>query len=419
MNGLMTICCALAAGSAFALMEPATPESQGVDSTAILRWIDACERTFDGGPLGALHGFVIVRHGRVIAEGTWKPFDTLNETHTLYSHSKSFTSTAVGFLADEGKVDLDERVVDIFTNEAPVQVSANLSQLRVRDLLTMNAGKKDHLLKDGSDWVRKFLAQDFVRKPGTFFKYDSDATYMLAAIVERKSGMRMMDYLKAKMFDRIGITSAWTSFSPQGIPCGGWGMSMTTRDLARFGQLYLNRGTWEGQEVLSPHWIDLATARHTWSGAIAVTGEDGDDWHQGYGFQFWRCTHDVYRADGASGQYTVVMPAQDAVVSIHAGLGNMKKELKLVWEYLLPALSATAKSLPENVAAQSALRDRIAALAIRPLGGEGPKGFSRAFELKGNSRGFQSVRFESDGEACRCTLVTRAGAQELSAGYGK
>ena len=423
MKHLLMICSLCAAVPALALMEPATPESQGVSSAAILKWIDACEKTFDAGPDGALHGFVIVRHGKVIAEGSWKPFDTLNETHMLYSHSKSFTSSAIGFLADEGKIDLDERIVDIFSNEVPAKVSENLKQLRVRDLLTMNVGKQDHLLRDGGDWVRQFLSKDFTRKPGTGFKYDSDATYMLAAIVERKSGEKMMDYLKRKMFDRLGITKVWTTTSPQGIPCGGWGMNMTTRELARFGQLYLNRGAWNGEHILSPDWVSLATTRQTWSGWINIGAKkigEGSDWEQGYGFQFWRCRHGAYRADGANGQYTVVMPNEDAVVSVHAGLGDMQKELDLIWDNLLPAMKDAP--LPENAAAQDALKDRLAKLAIKPVFvgvGFDPAKNSWAFELKENSRGFKSVRFDLKGGEIICTLVTRAGEQSFPAGAGE
>ena len=423
MRKSMTLGCGLlCVASAFALMEPATPESQGIDSAAILKWIDAVEKTFDAGPIGAFHGFVIVRHGKVIAEGSWKPFDTLNETHMLYSHSKSFTSSAIGFLADEGKIDLDERIVDLFSNEVPVQVSENLKQLRVRDLLTMNVGKKDHLLQDGGDWVKEFLAKDFVRKPGSSFKYDSDATYMLAAIVEKKSGEKMMDYLKRKMFDKIGITKAWTTYSPQGIPCGGWGMNMTTRELARFGQLYLGRGKWEDGYVLSPYWVDLATARQTWSGwqnvGVKALGE-GSDWEQGYGFQFWRCTHGAYRADGAYGQFTVVLPEQDAVVSIHAGVADLQKELQLVWD-LLPEMKDAP--LPENPAAQAVLKARLAKLAIKPVfvgDGFDLAVNSWSFELKENSRGFKSVRFDLKGGEIICTLVTRAGEQRFPAGAGE
>ena len=414
---------ALCAASAFALMEPATPESQGVPSEAILKFIDGCEKTFDAGDLGAMHGFVIVRHGKVIAEGSWKPFDTLNETHMLYSHSKSFTSSAIGLLADRGKIDLDERIVDIFSNEVPAKVSENLAQLRVRDLLTMNVGKKDHLLRDGGDWVKEFLSKDFFRKPGTGFKYDSDATYMLAAIVEKKSGMKMMDYLQKNMFDQIGIAKAWTTCSPQGIPCGGWGMNMTTRELARFGQLYLNRGDWDGKRVLSSDWVSLATTRQTWSGwqnvGVKALGE-GTDWEQGYGFQFWRCRHGAYRADGAGGQYTVVIPEKDMVVSAHAGLGDFPKELDLIWDNLLPVLKDAP--LAENPSAQKKLADRLAKLAIKPVEFARARKWTTPFEfsLRENSRGFKSVRFDpKDGGGCICTLVTRAGKQKFPAGTGE
>ena len=413
----------LSAGVILAAMEPATPESQGVPSEAILKFIDGCEKTFDAGDLGAMHGFVIVRHGKVIAEGSWKPFDTLNETHMLYSHSKSFTSSAIGLLADRGKIDLDERIVDIFSNEVPAKVSENLAQLRVRDLLTMNVGKKDHLLRDGGDWVKEFLSKDFFRKPGTGFKYDSDATYMLAAIVEKKSGMKMMDYLQQNMFDQIGITKAWTTYSPQGIPCGGWGMNMTTRELARFGQLYLNRGDWDGKRVLSSDWVSLATTRQTWSGwqnvGVKALGE-GTDWEQGYGFQFWRCRHGAYRADGAGGQYTVVIPEKDMVVSAHAGLGDFPKELDLIWDNLLPVLKDAP--LAENPSAQKKLADRLAKLAIKPVEFARARKWTTPFEfsLRENSRGFMSVRFDpKDGGGCICTLVTRAGEQKFPAGTGE
>ena len=408
----------------FALMEPATPESQGVSSEAILKFIDASEREFGGGKLGALHGFVIMRHGKVIAEGSWKPFDTLNETHMLYSHSKSFTSSAIGFLADEGKIDLDERLVDIFPEDVPAKPSPRLGEIRVRDLLTMNVGAdRDHTIgKNSSAWAKWFMKKEIQRRPGTGFRYDSDATYMLAAIVEQKSGEKMMDYLKRKMFNKIGIEKAWTTCSPEGIPCGGWGMNMTTRELARFGQLYLNRGKWEGEQVLSSQWIDLATTRQTWSGAIGiVAGEDGNDWLQGYGFQFWRCTHGAYRADGAAGQFTVVLPEEDAVVCVHAGITDFQKELNLVWNHLLPAMQDAP--LKEDAAAQAKLKDRLAKLEIAPLNGNRsaaaqPAEIDREFVFADNHRGFRSVRFESRPIGCLCTLVTRAGKQQFPAVFG-
>ncbi len=410
-------------GAFAAEMEYATPESQGVDSQAILNWIDDCERMFDGAKEGRVHGFVIVRHGKVIAEGSWRPFDTLNNPHMLYSHSKSFTSSAVGFLVDDGKLDLDERIVDIFKDDLPADVSENLRALRIRDLLTMNAGKDDHLLRDGGDWVKEFLAKDFKVKPGTRFRYDSDATYMLSAIVERKSGMKLMDFLRVRMFDKIGISkSAWSTTSPQGIACGGWGMNMTTRDIARFGQLYLQQGWWGGEMVLSPFWTVLATTRQTWSGwqniGVKALGE-GSDWEQGYGFQFWRCRNWAFRADGAAGQFTVVMPSADMVVSINAGLNDMGKELDLVWKHLLPA--AKDGKLEEGEA-YAKLRDRIAKLALPPVAGgsDGMDGFlGKTYEFKENRRGIKSARFEVGNDGVRCVLSVPAGEQAIPLGIGE
>ena len=421
-KALSALGCALAAAACLAEMEYATPESQGMDSQAILDWIDACEKTFDGTREGRIHGFVIVRHGKTVAEGSWRPFDTLNETHMLYSHSKSFTSSAIGFLVDEGRLDLDERLVDIFPESLPENPSDNLRQLRVRDLLTMNVGKRDHLLRAGGDWVREFFSKDFERKPGTGFRYDSDATYVLAAIVERRTGKRLMDFLKERMFDVIGITSAWTTTSPQGVACGGWGMNMTTRDIARFGQLYLQNGEWGGKHVLTPYWTALATARHTWSGwqniGVRALGQGGD-WEQGYGFQFWRCRHGAYRADGAAGQYTIVVPDKDLVVSIHAGLRDMGKELDLVWTRLLPGAKQGPLAVGEACAK---LRERLSSLSIPPTAG-GADGLDRflgkTYEFKSNRRGIASVRFDMEDGGLFCTLAVPAGAQKVPVGLGE
>ena len=358
----------------------ATPESQGVSSRAILSWIEACEETAatNGFRHGFLHGFVIVRHGKLIAEGSWRPHDTLNEPHMLYSHSKSFTSTAVGFLVDDGRLDLDERVVDLLPDSLPGTLSDNLRQLRVRDLLTMNMGadRTDAERDDtAGDWVKAILANGFQHAPGTRFKYDSAATHLLAAIVERRSGKRLMDFLRERLFVPLGMTSPWSTTSPMGIACGGWGMNMTTRDIAVFGQFLLQKGVWEGQRLLSEDWISLATSKQTRSKDIVVGAKAigvGDDWAQGYGFQFWRCQHGAFRADGASGQLTVVFPYEDAVVSVNAGLGDMQRELDLIWKHLLPAFAAC--SLPPDGEAQMELKRKCSSLVL-PLSDSHPKVF--------------------------------------------
>ena len=394
-----------------------SPEAEGVSSRQVAEWIVASERELD-----ALHGFVLLRHGKVIAEGSWAPYDTLNETHRLYSHSKSFTSTAVGFLVDDGKLDLDERVVDILSDKVPADPSDNLKALRVRDLLTMNVGAaRTDAERDDSDgdWERAFLANTIDGRPGQAFRYDSGATYLLAAIVERRSGERMMDFLVRRLFRPLGIAKAWSTTSPSGTACGGWGMNMTTRELALFGQLYLNRGLWNGERILSEEWIALATSRQTWSGPIGVTGEDGSDWHQGYGFQFWRCRHGFYRADGANGQLTVVMPQYDAVLSVHAGLGDMQKELDLVWNHLLPALGTG--SLPEDPVAAQDLKRTCGGLALPSVGGarEGDGVcLGAGYRLGTPVCGLQTVRIDASGEEWTATFGTESGEWAVPVGFG-
>ncbi len=392
-------------------MARSTPETEGVSSAAISTWIDACERELD-----ALHGFVIVRHGKVIAEGWWRPF-AADRTHMLYSHSKSFTSTAVGFLVDDGRLDLDESVLEIFPEKAPAAPVGKIDRLRVRDLLTMTTGMPytDAERKDfGGDWVKLFLANEVKDQPGTKYRYDSCATHMLAAIVEKKSGQKMMDFLKTRLFDEIGITSAWTTYSPTGIPCGGWGMNMTTRELARFGQLYLQEGRWGDRQLLSTNWVRHATGYQT------STQHPGDgDWSQGYGFQFWRCRHNCYRADGAHGQYTVVMPEQDTVISLNAGLGPMHQELDLVWKHLLPALQTEA--LPADPAAQKALADRCAKLALKTVAGEkeGTAPLGKTYALTGQQKrfNFSSVKLAAAEGGWEIVLTAPHGEQCIPVGF--
>jgi CubicO group peptidase (beta-lactamase class C family) len=409
----VVVLCALATLASRSVAEEyATPESQGVSSSAILSWLDACERELD-----CLHGFVIRRNGKIIAEGSWKPFDTLNGTHILYSHSKSFTSTAVGLLADEKKLDLDERVADLFPDDLPEGTGERLRSLRIRDLLTMNMGAKDHRLKGGGDWVKDALAKDFVSDPGTVYRYDSDATYLLAAIVEKKCGTSMMAYLDRKIFKPLGFGAVRTTYSPQGIPCGGWGMHMSTRDISKFGQLYLDEGEWRGRRILSRDWVRLATAKQTASGSGGPDRPDSD-WYQGYGFQFWRCRHNAYRADGANGQCTVVIPDRDAVVSIHASLSDMAAELNLVWRHLLPAMEDAP--LPENPAAAEKLAERCASLALETPGekADGIEKFFGTYDF-GGDRKIGTLSFACENGAIVCAIETRAGKSTFPVGVGE
>ncbi|MGN0853015.1 MAG: serine hydrolase domain-containing protein [Kiritimatiellia bacterium] len=392
----------------------ATPESQGISSKAIRAWIDASERELD-----ALHGFVLVRHGKLVAEGYWAPY-ARDRTHMLYSHSKSFTATAIGFLVQDGKLDLDERVAAIFPDKLPASPSDHLLRLRVRDLLTMTTGSEQDSIRpvtaaaDG-DWVRAFLAHPIEKDPGTWFVYNTGATYMLAAIAEKRTGERLMDYLDRKLFKPTGITSAWTTTCPKGIACGGYGMNMTTRDLATFGQFCLQKGRWNGAQLLSEDWMTLMTAKQT-----ETRRNPKSDWGRGYGFQFWRCVPEgVYRADGARGQYTIVMPRQDAVLSITAGLSDMQKELDLVWKHLLPAFGTA--ELPEDSLAHDELKRKCETMRLPPVKGEKDGAFSvvlgKEYVYEKNPQGIRNVKLSRTEDGWELTFEGPFGEQRVPVGY--
>lgn len=307
-----------------------TPEAQGVDSSGIAAFLSAC-----AGSGLELHSLMLVRHGFVIAESWWHPYSS-DKRHMLFSLSKSFTATAIGLAVAEGRLSLDDTVVSFFPEKAPAIVSENLAAMRVHDLLTMSTGHAvepmSGLRAETNDWVSSFLAVDVPHAPGTHFLYNSLATYMLSAILHKLTGERLLDYLTPRLFVPLGITDPTWEQCPLGIDTGGWGLSVCTEDIAKFGQLYLSDGIWDGARLLPEGWVANATKKH-----IANGDNPESDWAQGYGFQFWRCRHGAYRGDGAFGQYCVVLPEQGAVLAITSGVKDMQAVLNHAWAQLLPA----------------------------------------------------------------------------------
>ena len=393
-----------------------TPEAQGIPSRAISAFIRAAERRLD-----ALHSFMLLRHGFVVAAGWWEPYQRRDQ-HMLFSLSKSFTSSAIGLLVAEGRLSIDDPVLAFFPAEAPLAPSANLQAMRVRHLLTMSTGHAldttgPMIAHSSGNWVRGFLAQPVEHTPGTHFLYNTGATYLLAAIVQHLSGGRMLDYLQPRLFAPLGINDPHWETSPQGIDVGGWGLRTTTADIAAFGQLYLQQGLWQGACILPQAWITAATARQ-----VANDPAPGPDWEQGYGYQFWRCRHDAYRGDGAFGQYCLVMSAQDAVLAITAGLGDMQLPLDLVWEHLLPTMEPAA--LPPDDAAQRELADKLARLRLPPVRGHAlsptaTRVGGKTFVMAENAGGIREISFDFGAAETRITIRNDAGEQRIACGYDR
>ena len=401
-----------------AALPRSTPEAQGISSSAILSFLQAADTGVD-----AMNSIMIVRHGHVVAEGWWGPYDATTP-HMLYSLSKSFTSTAVGLAITEGKLTLDDPVLKFFPADAPPQPSANLRAMRVRDLLRMSTGhESEPLIRSSQDtalryatWVKRFLAHPVPFKPGTHFLYNSPSTYMLSAIVQKVTGMTVLDYLQPRLFEPLGMEHpTWVS-SPQGVSAGAYGLMVRTEDIAHLGQLYLQKGMWRERQLIPADWVAQATSLQTSNGSSPAS-----DWDQGYGYQFWRSRHGTYRGDGAFGQYMMVMPDQDAVVVITSGVRNMQAVMNLVWEKLLPAMSSAR--LADDALGQRALKAKLAGLTVRMPWGKPSTTLSttvsrRWYELPANDRGIQAIALDLNPGSPALLVRTSAGENRTPVGMG-
>jgi CubicO group peptidase (beta-lactamase class C family) len=404
----------LAAEKAAEGLPRSSPEAQGISSSAVRAFVDGADKKIEG-----MHSLMLVRHGHVVAEGWWRPYDA-ETRHELYSLSKSFTSTAVGLAAAEGKLSLDDPVLKFFPDEAPAEPSGNLKAMRVRDLIRMSTGHQAEpaLASSKQPWVKTFLAQPVPHKPGTHFLYNTAATYTLSAIVQKATGETVLAYLGPRLFGPLGIEGPTWGTSPQGVTLGGYGLNVRTEDIARFGQLYLQKGLWHGRQLVPREWVEAATALQTANGS-----NPRSDWEQGYGYQFWRCRHGAYRGDGAFGQFCIVMPQQDAVVAITSGVRDMQAVLNLVWDHLLPAMKDGP--LPADDESDKRLHARLASLTLpTPQGSPSariPKDVSgKRFSFSPNDQKVDAIGLEFDAEGGGVTLIGKFnGGDEQRIACGK
>lgn len=394
------------------------PEAQGVSSASIDSFLNAVGRSKN-----EFHSFMFLRHGKVIAQGWWNPYAP-DLTHSLYSCSKSFTSTAVGFAISEKLLSVNDKVISFFPGSLPDSVTSYLATLTVKDLLTMSVGQEPDptaKLAMGSDnWVKDFLALPIKYTPGSKFLYNTMATYMLSAIVQKVTGQREFDYLKPRLFDPLDIKGIDWEVNTQGVNTGGWGLRLKTEDLAKMGQLYLQKGMWNGKQLLPKTWIEEATTfKIDQAPGVPESKRDSSDWMQGYCYQFWRCRHNAFRADGAFGQYIIVMPDQDAVIAITSETSNMQDELNLVWEYLLPAMQPQV--LPVNKSAEKNLKEHLAALNLPPLSNNinDNVALSENFMIDKNELNINSISLKSHGKSLDFTLNVDTGKYTFKLASGK
>lgn len=324
-----------------------TPESVGIHSKGILAFLDDCARRSV-----ELHGMMLLRRGKVCAEGWWRPYNPMSP-HMMFSFTKSLTSTAIGFLRQEGKIELTDKIASFFPDKLPENPSENLLASTVFDLLTMTCGHETEIdwgsPNADPDWVRAFFAQEFKYKPGTCFMYNTAGTNMLCAILKAVTGEDLFAYLTPRLFEPLGIENVECFKMENGVEMGGAGSRLRVEDMARFMWFVAQRGVWDGKQLLSADWFELAGAKQVETlSPTYQPGETDTDWRRGYGFQFWRCTPEkAFRADGAFGQFGIVFEEKDAVLILQTADLRTQNVLDAAWAHLLPALT-DEQSLPES-----------------------------------------------------------------------
>ena len=416
----------------------ATPESEGVSSARLADFVD---RFF---ALKWTHGLVVLRHGRVVAEcyrGLCSPADR----HQLFSLSKSFTSSAVGIALGEGLIpSLDAPLVSFFPEFDSPKVADRMRRVTLRHLLSMGMGRAscglwgdryDRLRRefaeahgadmravaerfasgleffgDGEPVVKHLLEDELRDEPGSRFEYNTGATFLLSAVLQKVAGRRLPDYLRTRLFDPLGIARdvVWDDLPGSGgIALGGAGLNLTVREIAAAGDLWLRGGILrDGRRLIPAAYMAEATAKRIDNAGPGRNPE----WSQGYGYQFWRCRHGAFRGDGASGQLAVMLPEQDAVVAATAGVCGMQEELDVIWEHLLPAFADAP--LPADPAGLARLREAEHGqrFDLGPAGAPSPAlpfGETRRFACAPNPFGLVSLALSQD-----------AGGAALEFGFG-
>lgn len=324
----------------------ATPESQGISSdlfAALLRELDASKDT-------EMHHFMALRHGKVICECNFAPYPK-GMWHITHSMCKSITGMAIGMLIEEGKLKLDENIYDIFSDQMNALSKIFRPVITVENLLTMTSGVtfNESGIVSGNDWLGSFLNASVNGKPGTEFQYNSLNTYVLSAIVTKRTGETLTEYLTPRLFGPLGITKYYWETCPKGITKGGWGLFLCAEDMAKLGQLYLQKGKWNGQQLVSEYWIEISTARHL------KTQNDT----YGYGYQLWMEQRPgSFEYNGMLGQNVIIYPDMDMVLVTNAGNKEMFQDcimLNIIRKYF-PVNYHPADVLPENPLSYSLLK---------------------------------------------------------------
>lgn len=334
-----------------------TPESQGIHSEHLRNLVEELAYS----PDTDMHHFMVLRHGNVICETDFAPYRK-GIWHITHSMCKSITGMAAGLLIDEGKLDLSENIYKIFHDKGSTWAKIFRPEVTVENLMTMTSGVTFNELGivSGNDWLESYLNAPVSEKPGTKFQYNSLNSYVLSAIITERTGMPMDEYLKPRLFDPLGITDYLWEKCPRGITKGGWGLFMHTEDMAKLGQLYLNKGKWNGKQIIPESWAEASVTKKV----------DSIEGTYGYGYQLWMEERPgSFEYNGMLGQNVLIYPDVDMVIVTNAGNEELFQDnvmLNIIRKYF-PVDWMPKETLPENPIAYAKLQELTERLAGKRL----------------------------------------------------
>ncbi len=374
--------------------QTSTPEAAGIPSASIIQLIKKLNQHEI-----PMHSILMMRHGNLIAEGYYAPYQA-NTLHRMFSISKSFTAIAIGLLAQEGRLSLDDRIIDYFPEKLPVRIHPYVAATTIRNMLMMRSCHAQTTYKNrrDEDWVESFFTATPTHPPGKLFHYDTSSAHTLCALVEKLAGKPMLDYLKEKCLNELDFSKeSYMLTDPFGISMGGSGLMATPMDALKFGYLIANKGWVNGKQLLDPAYITAATACQTATAMHAPCLSESF----GYGYQFWRSAHNGYVCYGMGGQFIMFLPDYDFILVTTADTQGISGGNQIIYDalydILLPVMAAEA--LPENPSAWASLSHLLRHLSVSPLKDRQNLGINsskmtlingKTFILKENSNQFES-----------------------------
>ncbi len=398
------------------LLETVSPESVGIPSEVILKYIEKLEKRGVN-----LHSLLIMRHGKICAEGYWKPYNEAT-LQRMYSVSKTFTSAAIGLMIDEGRIRLDDRLADFFPEYQPEKPDRYIKDITVEHALKMAVPFTDTAHNDTSEhWVRQFFAAKTNHPSGSCFKYETGGTHVLAALVEKLSGQKLLEYMRPRLLEPIGFSEdTWCVEGTDGYSWGGSGVMATLRDMAKFALVFLQGGKFGGKQLISEEYVKKAVSKQIDNDVLG----DGTLWSAGYGYQIWCLPEGAFCFRGMGSQHAICIPDKDLILCCTADTQGALLSDRLIYEGLYDMILPNAGApLLENLDMSERLLKKCDSLIHKVHHGKTDSPLKEAvkdaaYVMYDNPMGILKVHFSFTEEEGKMLLITDRGEREFVFGFG-